>query len=460
MNLLSLPSLLTALAAALALLSVWALWRVRRMSHSLEAQRRRGDSADRGLDDGLRRERARRAEVEALLSSMSEGVLAVAPDTTLLRVNDAALELLQADRGATPRQPGPIRAAVTWHGRPLVELVRSPRLARMVDHTLADGQTRRERLEIVRPVAAADQAAPSPGPNLPTRASRHVEVHVAELTDGDGHRDGVVIVLHDVTRLQRLEVVRQDFVANVSHEVRTPVASIRAAVETLLEGCGPDASEAASTSDASPDATDTSRSASPLSPEQTTRLLRVIDRQAERLDTIVRDLLTLARLDRQREAAADASPVAAGELLDAAAATAAVHADSRGVVLRVEADRAWGLHVVAHAHAIEQALINLIDNAVAYGPEGGTVRIWAEPAGERLVHLHVQDQGHGIAAEHLSRIFERFYRVDAARSRRAGGTGLGLAIVKHIAELHGGSVQVRSRLGRGSTFTITLPRAP
>ena len=235
----------------------------------------------------------------------------------------------------------------------------------------------------------------------------------------------------DVTELRRLETLRRDFVANVSHELRTPIASIRATSETLRSGALDD-------------------------PEMAKEFVEIIDRNAQRLHRLVEDLLDLSKIEA-KELDLKIQP------LDARAEARAVvdllrhGAEQRKSEVQVEAPE--GLLVQADPRALEQILTNLVDNAIKYGPPGARVTVRARQSLDRpgRVTFEVADDGPGIDATHLPRLFERFYRVDTGRSRALGGTGLGLAIVKHLAEALGGEVSVESALGKGSTFRVDLP---
>jgi two-component system phosphate regulon sensor histidine kinase PhoR len=221
-------------------------------------------------------------------------------------------------------------------------------------------------------------------------------------------------------------------VANVSHELRTPLASIQASAETLLDGGLADA-------------------------EAAPRFLEVIHRNAGRLARLVADLLTLSRLEARPGAPAPRRPVPLADVAEAVMGT--VRDQAAAQQTRLECDVPGGVVALGDADGVEQMLLNLVDNALRYGRPGGLVRVEARRDGAH-VELAVQDDGRGIESRHLPRIFERFYRVDAARSRDDGGTGLGLAIVRHLAESMGGSVGVHSELGRGSRFHVRLPAAP
>jgi len=260
---------------------------------------------------------------------------------------------------------------------------------------------------------------------------RHLRVTATGLADRDGRRLGTLMVLSDVTRLRELENVRRDFVANVSHELKTPVTAIKGAADTLMDGAADD-------------------------PDARSRFLAIIQRQSERLSALISDTLSLARIEQTVEQGAVGlaeGPLSA--VLEAAVAVCELMASDREVTVDVACDPALSAHI--DPPLLEQAVINLLQNAITYSPPGDRVEVSARATGER-VEIAVTDHGPGIAPEHLARIFERFYRVDPARSRDAGGTGLGLAIVKHIALAHGGGVAVDSSPGKGSTFRIHLPR--
>jgi two-component system phosphate regulon sensor histidine kinase PhoR len=239
-------------------------------------------------------------------------------------------------------------------------------------------------------------------------------------------------VLNDITRLRRLEKVRRDFVANVSHELKTPITSIRGAVETMGEG----ALE---------------------SPESAERFLEMIARQADRLNVIIEDLLMLSRLEGEEEGREiELEKASIAPVLRAAMRSCESKAAYKSVTLEATCDEDIAARI--DAALLEIAVVNLMDNAIKYSESGSKVLVSCEMSGGEI-DIRVRDEGSGIAAKHLPRLFERFYRVDKARSRKLGGTGLGLAIVKHIAQVHGGSVSVESTPGEGSTFTIHLPLA-
>ncbi len=259
---------------------------------------------------------------------------------------------------------------------------------------------------------------------------RFLQVHGSFISASGEEGERIVLVLNDVSRLKDLERVRKDFVANVSHELKTPITAVKGYVETLLDGDYND--------------------------HQTSeQFLKIILQNVDRLSAIVDDLLIISRLEKGSGPIPDLTPVDINDLARAVAAMYQQRADERGIDLFVEAPQ----HEVMHANQmlLEQAVSNLVDNALKYSDSGGSVKITVLSR-EDAVILQVSDRGSGIPEEHLGRIFERFYRIDKGRSRELGGTGLGLSIVKHVAVSHGGHVTVESTEGEGSTFSIVLPR--
>jgi two-component system, OmpR family, phosphate regulon sensor histidine kinase PhoR len=255
--------------------------------------------------------------------------------------------------------------------------------------------------------------------------SKTLEVYVAPLGGSSG---GSAAVFRDVTERKRLERVRQDFVANVSHELRTPIAAILGYAETLRSGALSDARHAP-------------------------QMVEIIHRQSERLGDLVSDLLELSRLDAGERPLSSAS---VSLQTVARQASEAMEPRAAGKRLSIQLRIPQELSARADPKALEQVLLNLLDNAIKYTPEGGTVELTGERVGDRA-HLSVRDTGLGIEARHLPRLFERFYRVDRGRSREQGGTGLGLSIVRHLVHGMEGEVRVASQLGVGSTFTVVLP---
>jgi two-component system phosphate regulon sensor histidine kinase PhoR len=238
------------------------------------------------------------------------------------------------------------------------------------------------------------------------------------------------MVLNDVTQLRHLEKMRQDFVSNVSHEIKTPLTAIKGFVETLQHMAKD-------------------------SPEESSRFISIIGKHANRLEAIVEDLLQLSRIEKENEAKQIEFEVGfIRNVLRSAIQICHTKAETKHIDIELACDET--LKAAINAALLEQALINLIDNAIKYSEDGGRILVGAEKTPSELT-ISVQDDGIGIAKKHLPRLFERFYRVDKARSREQGGTGLGLAIVKHIARAHGGHVTVESQQGKGSIFTLHLP---
>lgn len=342
-----------------------------------------------------------RAELEVLLSSLGEGVVAVDADEHVLTVNPRGGELLGVDGGAA-------------RGRDVREVIRHPDLQAV----------------LLRALRTSDQAET----DAILRGDREIYLHcrAVPLRDTDGSVRGAVMVMNDLTQIHRLMAMRRDFVANVSHELKTPLTAIGGFVETLLDP-------------------------TPPAEEDRVRFLTIIQRQVFRLQALVDDLLGLARIEQQADQGVlDKTPAAVESVIAEAVDTCQPAAQERKVEIDVSVPP--GLSIPMDADRIERALVNLIDNAVKFSPSGGRVRVECREVGAG-VECAVIDSGCGIEARHLPRIFERFYRVDRARSRRDGGTGLGLAIVKHIVQAHGGRMSVDSKVGEGSRFSFVLPAA-
>ncbi len=342
-----------------------------------------------------------RSELEAVLFSMVEGVLAVDTAQRIVNFNQAAAWLLGFDAGAA-------------RGRYLQESVRNIELQEIAAGVLQDG------LPLEREILIRGEVE-----------EKYLQVHGTLLQDSKGKAAGALLVFNDMTRLRRLENVRRDFVANVSHELKTPITSIKASVETLLDGALAD-------------------------PANARRFLSIVLRQADQLNHIIEDLLSLSRLERESEKSEipieDAS---LAEILHNAVQACDVPAQEKGMEIRLHCDPS--LRTRVNPPLLQQAVVNLIDNAIKYSEPRTRIDVQAVEEEDRFT-LSVRDQGYGIEPKHLPRVFERFYRVDKGRSRKQGGTGLGLAIVKHIAQAHGGQTSVESNPGHGSVFSIHLPK--
>jgi len=388
---------LTFLAAGgLLVLHFW--WR-RRLGNSeeqLEEQRRQNAALQKRQRLALAQAGSQQ---QTLFNGMVEGVLLLDSDGRVRLVNRTLEELF----GVT----GDIR------GRTLMESFRLHQLQQLVNRVRVDGQVLGFELE------------------LPGLEGRCLEVNATALLDRDGKQEGMVLVLHEVTRLKQLENTRKEFVANVSHELRTPLSMIKGYVETLLSGARDD-------------------------PAVATRFLQTIERHADRLTYLIEDLLTISKLE-SGQIALNRQDVGLRAVVDDVLADLQSKVGEKNVTLENQVDS--GCLVKADADRLQQVLFNLVDNAIKYGRAEGRVWIGARASAGRFVEVFVRDNGPGIPPESLDRIFERFYRVDKARSREEGGTGLGLAIVKHIVQSHGGEVRAESVAGQGTTFYFTLPGA-
>ncbi|MEW5867078.1 MAG: two-component system histidine kinase PnpS, partial [Bacillota bacterium] len=338
----------------------------------------------------------RKNRMETILSAMADSVVAVDRSGRILLMNRAACSMF----GISEAQA---------RGKYVLEAIRNHDLAESLNLARA-GQADSRELRLH-----------PPGPS-------YLRLHTAPILDRNGI-SGAVAVLQDVTDLKRLEQVRTDFVSNVSHELRTPVTSIKGFVDTLLDGAMEDR-------------------------ETLHRFLGIISREADRLAQIISDLLELSSLE-SKGSEIRKSPVALRSVVDAALGVIQDKAEARNIRIDVEIEPDFP-RVPGDEDLLVQVFVNLLDNAVKYTQEGGSVKVSAS-RDDGTTRVDVSDTGIGIAPEHLPRVFERFYRIDKARSRQLGGTGLGLSIVKHIVERHGGTVSVSSTPGKGSTFSFTLP---
>jgi two-component system, OmpR family, phosphate regulon sensor histidine kinase PhoR len=339
------------------------------------------------------------ARRHAILACMAEGVLAVDKDLKVIFCNDAFAEAFST---RTPLA----------EGRTLYEVVREPALRDILGRVVSNGTPEKDRLR------------------LPSAAGRWFEARALPL--GNQNRQGAVIVLHDITDIERQEQARKDFVADVSHELRTPLAAIRGYAETLLDGALEDKLH-------------------------NRRFVEIILSHAVRLNNIASDLLVLSELDSDAPPPGPPGRLSVVDIIESAAHTVQNAAAAKNIRLNLE--QCHEASVTGYRFRLEQALVNLLDNAVKFNRPEGEVVVECGPTGNGHVRIAVRDTGIGIPSEDLKRIFERFYRVDKARSRPAGGTGLGLPIVKEVVERMGGTVAVESQLGRGSTFTILLQAA-
>jgi len=418
-----------AFIVALVVAAVAATWTARRLEHIVDIAGRiaEGDLRAR-VDDASQDEigrvagaidvtarhlertfaavRSSQHQLETLLNSMQDAVIAVSADGLVQWANQSMDRLV-------PRR--------TRLQAPVVETIRDPDfLAAVKSATEA------------REVKTARATSLIPG--------RAFDVTAAPLPDG-----GAVAVLRDLTETERVEKTRRDFIANVSHELRTPLTSIQGYAETLLDN--------------------SSENGGP-----TREFIEIIRKNATRMSRLTEDLLTLARVE-SGETRFDIEPVLPNELLHDAEESFREIARTHGIDLQIEELQPQAIHtqsggqstqkltaVLADREAIHQTFANLIDNALKYGAAGGRIELGARHV-PQAVEFYVRDFGAGIPSEHLPRLFERFYRIDKARSRESGGTGLGLAIVKHIVRAHRGSIRAESELNHGSMFLFTLPTA-
>lgn len=340
------------------------------------------------------------AQQRALFDSMADGVIVFDREGRIQLVNDSARRLF----GMSP---------AAGRGQTLAEAFDLPALAELAARLPKEPSILGVELEVLK---------------LPPQ---HLEINASAIRDREGACRGGIFVVHDLTRLKQLENTRKEFVANVSHELRTPLSLIKGFTETLLEGAKDD-------------------------PEVAGRYLETIQKHADRLTYLIEDLLTISQLE-SKQTVLRLKPVALRAAVQHVIEDLRAKAGAKAVELRNEVPEAC--LVQADTARLEQVLFNLIDNAIKYGRPEGVVEI-AGRERDGQVEAWVKDDGPGIPADAQSRIFERFYRVDRARSRETGGTGLGLAIVKHIVLAHGGAVWVRSQPGGGATFYFTLPPAP
>lgn len=378
---------------ALVVLHTW--WTERR--HRRERERAEREYSRQALQQQQQLQAQFHAQQEALFNSMIEGVLVLDQQGRIQLFNQSLKDLLQCTRDL--------------RGLTLIEAFRLPELEGLAQRLLKECTVAAVEIE------------------LPGTAPRYLQVNGSAVLDRLGRQQGAIMVFHDLTRLKQLEKTRQEFVANVSHELRTPLAMIKGFVETLLSGAKDD-------------------------PAVATRFLQNIEKHTDRLTFLIEDLLTISRLESGKIVFNLRPTNLRGTTQRVVDDLQSRAADKKIRLLNLvpEELEAW-----ADGDRLQQVLFNLLDNAIKYGHLGGRVEVTGRRLDHGLVRLSVADDGPGVPPESRERIFERFYRVDKARSREAGGTGLGLAIVKHIIQCHGGRAWVESEIGRGSTFHVTLP---
>ncbi|MDP3283781.1 MAG: ATP-binding protein, partial [Desulfobacterales bacterium] len=351
------------------------------------------------LDDRMQTIFRQRNELESILSSMTEGVIAVNPEEKIISLNRSAARMFH-------REPSELL------NRSVQETIRNPDFQRFVRISILDENTHEEDIF------------------FHLKEESLLNTRSAPLKNAAGERIGILIILNDVTRLRHLENMRRDFAANVSHEIKTPLTAIKGFTETLKAGA-------------------LNR------PEEAARFVEIIENHTNRLIAIIEDLMKLSIIEQS----ADKKTINLIEcrvlpILSAAIKICQPKADEKKIQILCSCDEA--LTAKLNAALIEQAFVNLLDNAIKNSETGSSIEIEAIK-NDSEVSIAFQDHGIGIGTEHLSRLFERFYRVDASRSRKMGGTGLGLAIVKHIVIANAGNISVKSTPGKGSCFVIHLP---
>jgi two-component system phosphate regulon sensor histidine kinase PhoR len=352
------------------------------------------------LDNRIKTIMNQRNELETVLSSMREGVVAVDNNERIISMNQAAAVLFECD-------------PVECQDKNIQEVVRNLPLQQFIRKAISGRKL--EEDDIV----------------LHQNGEKILNLKSSPLLDAGKQQIGTLIVINEVTQLRRLENMRKDFVANVSHEIKTPLTAIKGFVETLHRGHVDD-------------------------PQETERFLGIIQKHVDRLSSIIDDLLSLSRIEQEDERQAiefENKPI--NDIFRSAVQICRSKADEKNITINMTCEESLGACI--DPTLLEQAVVNLLDNAIKYSEPDSAIHLTAKLS-DSEVRIGVADQGIGIAQKHLSRLFERFYRVDKARSRKLGGTGLGLAIVKHITQAHGGQVTVQSTAGKGSTFTIHLPR--
>ncbi|MDX1708246.1 MAG: ATP-binding protein [Desulfobacterales bacterium] len=341
-----------------------------------------------------------RNQLETVLASMLEGVIAVDTEERIVSINRTAARLFE-------------KKPADCQGKSIQETIRSPALQQFIRAALSSTSPAEQDITVFQ------------------NEERVIGVKSSPIFDANQDQIGTLVVFHDVTQLRRLENMRRDFVANVSHEIKTPLTAIKGFVETLQQG-------------------------KVDKKQEKERFLGIIQKHVDRLDAIIEDLLALSRIeqeDEKKEIRFESVKIA--DVFQAAIQLCLPKAEKQNIKILFECEQ--DATAFLDPTLIEQAVVNLLDNAIKFSEPQTTIHVSSQRLENEMI-ISVQDQGIGIAQKHLPRLFERFYRVDKARSRSMGGTGLGLAIVKHIAQAHGGHVAVESKLGEGSRFSIYLPQ--
>jgi two-component system phosphate regulon sensor histidine kinase PhoR len=352
------------------------------------------------LDNRIETISRQRNQLETVLASMLEGVIAVDSEERIVSINRVAAQLFENE-------------PANCQDKSIQEVIRSPALQQFIRRALNNPHPAEEDIIVYH------------------NEERVIDVKSSPLLDAVQQQMGTLVVFNDVTQLRRLENMRRDFVANVSHEIKTPLTAIKGFVETLQQG-------------------------KVEKVDEKERFLGIIQKHVDRLNAIIEDLLTLSRIEQEDESKEiNREKVNLADVFQAAIEICRPKAEEKHIHIDLDCEK--GTTAIFDPTLIEQAMVNLLGNALKYSEPQSTVLVKSHQQNSEVI-ISVQDHGIGIAQKHLPRLFERFYRVDKARSRNMGGTGLGLAIVKHIAQAHGGHVTVESKLGEGSCFSIHLPQ--
>jgi len=350
-----------------------------------------------GLEDKIKEIKAQNQKLAAIFNSMIEGIIVVDKSSNIISLNPTIERIFNVSQKEA-------------QGKIFLESIRNNEISEVIKSVLTNCEPLSVEISLVLPVR------------------KIFEINATPIFDNDVV-NGCLVVVHDISEIRRLERVRSDFVANVSHELKTPLTSIRGFAETLLEGALDDK-------------------------ENSRNFLKIIQGHTERLNSLVDDLLSLSHLE-SKEMTLEKKNFNLKQQLEEVISRFKSQLKKKNIEIKNELPQ--GISVSAHKDRIGQVFTNLIDNAIKFNKEKGSVRVYAQET-EREIKVFVEDSGMGIPEKDISRIFERFYRVDKARSRELGGTGLGLSIVKHIIELHGGTIGVESTEGLGSKFFFTLPK--
>lgn len=351
------------------------------------------------LDEKIMAFKNRSKELEAVHSSMQEGVIAIDKNERIITVNDAAAKIFGF-------------SAPNLKARYILEIARHFELQKFIQNALATNDPIEDDI-----VISGDEEL-------------ILNIHSSALYETGGNRMGTLIIFHDITRMRRLEQMHKDFAANVSHELKTPLTAIKGFVETLQQML--------SINDVT----------------QSQSFLNIIDKNVNRMIDLINDLLALSKLERLQGTNIEFENHNIITLIESAVYNCNSGIEAKEISVRIDCPE--DLTAMLDPILMEQAIINIIDNAVKYSPQGKSIQISTKKTGSNI-DIMIQDNGNGIKKEHLSKIFNRFYRVDKARSRNEGGTGLGLAIVKHILQYHSGKIDVTSTMGEGSCFTMSIP---